>query len=297
MKPLGIFYNTHTIYYIQNERTGSGYCAILMPSTMQDKITNLKTDGSDIRLIYLYQEHLADLKRKRSDLRNEILTITPDISDSLIRNTQTQDEDIFVMSAKVKELLFLNPTMSLSHTASPTGTPTLTTGSGKPGVKLPKIDVPIFDGELLHWQTFWEQFSISVEKQYDISSTENLVYLCHAVKDDVARSTIESLSHTGDQSEKSIDLLKAHPLIIHQAHVRKIYEVPNLNDGSGKEIRCFHDTVQLHLRALTTMKEEPTGSLITVLLELKLDKETMLEWQKASQDTDRIPHYESLLKF
>ena len=26
----------------------------------------------------------------------------------------------------------------------------------KDGIKLPKIDVPTFDGDMLNWQTFWE---------------------------------------------------------------------------------------------------------------------------------------------
>ena len=167
-------------------------------------------------------------------------------------------------------------------------------------MKLPKIDVPTFDGELLHWQTFWEQFSISIDKRSDITDTEKLVYLRHSLKDGAARNIIEGLSHSGDQYKEAIDSVKARydrPRIIHQAHVRKIYEVPGLKDGSGKEIRRFHDTVQQHLRALKAMKQEPTGSFITALLELKLDKETMFEWQKASQETDGIPHYDELLKF
>ena len=45
------------------------------------------------------------------------------------------------------------------------------------------------------------------------------------------------------------------------------------------------------------MEEDPTGSFITAMLELKLDKETMFEWQKASQDAKKIPHYDDLLNF
>lgn len=52
-------------------------------------------------------------------------------------------------------------------------------------------------------------------------------------------------------------------------------------NGSGREIRRFYDTVKQHLRVLKAMKEDPTGSFITALLELKLDKSTMFEWQKA----------------
>ena len=42
------------------------------------------------------------------------------------------------------------------------------------------------------------------------------------------------------------------------------------------------------------MREDP---FITALLELKLDKDTMFEWQKASQDAKGIPYYNNLLAF
>ena len=45
------------------------------------------------------------------------------------------------------------------------------------------------------------------------------------------------------------------------------------------------------------MREDPTGSFITALLELKLDKNTMFEWQKASQESKKTPHYDDLLNF
>ena len=126
--------------------------------TIHEKIGGLKDDGSEVHLVYLYQEYLADLKRDLSEFRNEILTITADTSDMLMSNTQKQEDNIFDMSIKIKKLLFLNPTSSETVVTSPTAT------LESRAVKLPKIDVPTFDGELLHWQTFWEQFSISVDK-------------------------------------------------------------------------------------------------------------------------------------
>ena len=265
---------------------------------MNEKINDLKGDGSDVHLVYLYQENLADLKRELSELRNEILAITADTSDSLMSNAQKQEDNIFGMSVKVKKLQFLNPAPPSSGAAVAASSPITTPESRT--VKLPKIDVPTFDGEMLRWQTFWEQFSISVDKCSDISNTEKLVYLRHSLKDGSAKNVIEGLSHSADQYKEAIDSLKARydrPRIIHQTHVREIYQVPSLKDGSGKELRRFHDTIKQHLRALRAMKEEPTGSFITALLELKLDKDTMFEWQKASQDAGKIPHYDALLDF
>ena len=41
--------------------------------SINEKIDDIRDDGSEIHLISLYQEHLADLKR---ELRNEILAIS-----------------------------------------------------------------------------------------------------------------------------------------------------------------------------------------------------------------------------
>ena len=48
------------------------------------------------------------------------------------------------------------------------------------GVKLPKIDVPTFNSNILNWQTFWEQFSIAIHEHSSLSDTEKLVYLSHS---------------------------------------------------------------------------------------------------------------------
>ena len=68
-------------------------------------------------------------------------------------------------------------------------------------------------------------------------------------------------------------------------------------DGSGKELRRFHDTAKQYLRALKAVEEDPNRSFVTALLELKRDKGTMFEWQNVSQDARKIPHYDDLLEF
>ena len=260
---------------------------------VNEDVNTLTGDPEDIHLVYLHQEQLSDLKRELSDVRNELPAITADMTDSLCTAIQRQDKMIFEMSVKVKKLLY-NPS------PAPESAGTLRVAPEPRGVKLPKIDVPKFDGDLLHWQTFWEQFSIAIHSRSDLSTTEKLVYLRHSLKDGSAKTVIERLSHSGDQYEEAIASLRsryARPRLIHQAHVRKIYEAASLKEGSGKELRYLHDTVQQHLRALKAMGNEPSGSFITSLLELKLDKNTMFEWQKTSQDSTDMPHYTKLLEF
>ena len=73
--------------------------------------------------------------------------------------------------------------------------------------------------------------------------------------------------------------------------------MPNLKDGTGKELRRLHDTAQQHLHALKSMGCEPDGSFITSMLELKSDAQTMFEWQQYSSESADVPPYQTLLDF
>ena len=168
------------------------------------------------------------------------------------------------------------------------------------GVKLPKLDVPVFDGNIVNWIPFWEQFRISVHDRGKLSDPEKLAYLKHALKDGRVKTVVEGLSGSGENYKEAVDTLRKRydrPRLIHQAHVRAIVDAPSLKDSNGRELRRLHDAVSQHLRALKTMDCEPSGSFVTSLLELKLDTTTMFEWQKYSQEAPSVPHYSTLLEF
>ncbi len=141
---------------------------------------------------------------------------------------------------------------------------------------------------------------VSVHGRSDVSNAEKLVYLRHALKDGSAKHVVEGLSRSGEHYAEAIECLKARfsrPRLIHQAHVRMIVDAPGLKDGNGRELRRLHDVVQQHLRALRAMDYEPSGPFITSVLELKLDSNTMFEWQRHSQSSTEVPHYRELLEF
>ena len=122
----------------------------------------------------------------------------------------------------------------------------------------------------------------------------------HSLKDGTAKDTIEGLSRSGDHYVEAVKCLEARyncPKLIHQAHVKKIAEIPALKDGSRMELRRLHDTALQHIRALKTMGHEPDGTFITSFLQLKLDQTTLFEWQKHDQASTDVSHYGNLLDF
>ena len=167
-------------------------------------------------------------------------------------------------------------------------------------VKLPNLEVPLFDVDIHNWRCFWEQFSIAVHNKTNLADTEKLVYLRQSLTDGSAKHIIEGLSRSSDCYVEAIKCLKARfdrPRLIHQTHVQSILEVPSSREGTGKELHRLHNVLLQHLRALKAMGHEPSVTFVTSLIELKLDVNTMFEWQRHSQKHPDIPEYQELLDF
>ena len=259
-----------------------------------DSITTFVSDDSvtdaDTCLLRQYEEKSSDINHDLARIRDSLHRLDVDDTDELFRHQERLESQVFDCSVRIKKLL--------SSLSVPRDTSTHTP-DGK-GVKLPKLDVPKFDGEILNWRSFWEQFNISVHERTNLSDTEKLVYLQQSLKGGSAKNTIEGLSRSGDNYAEAIECLRSRydrPRLIHKTHVRMILDTPHLREGTGKELRRLHDTVQQHLRALKAMDYEPPGPFITSVLELKLDQNTQFEWQKHSNESSTVPHYSELLEF
>ena len=58
---------------------------------------------------------------------------------------------------------------------------------GMSGLQLPRIEVPTFDGNILNWRIFWEQFESTVHTKTQLSDSDKLTYVRDALKDSPAR--------------------------------------------------------------------------------------------------------------
>jgi hypothetical protein len=253
--------------------------------TAKAGIAPLTGKDGEIHLIRQYEDEISEMKRELSDIYDSLLQLRLDESHSLCILHSTLKGEFFESSLKLKELTY----KITAATSEAVGS----------GVRLPKLETPKFDGNLLNWRVFWEQFKVSVHER-NIPDSEKLVYLQSALKDGTAKGVIEGLSRSGEFYCEAIESLHARydrPRLLHQTHVRMIMDAPALRDGNGKEVRRLHDVVQQHLRALKALGNEPSGPFVTSMLELKLDTNTAFEWHKYSQDSEEVPHYSKLLEF
>ena len=257
-------------------------------SSIFSGVTSFPVDG-DVCLLKQFEEQLSDFKQEFSDIHRSLLSLDVDDTSDLGQSLARVEKAMFDCGLEIRRLLHSRSLTSPSPSVSDTK-----------GVKLPKLDVPTFDGSILNWKIFWEQFRVAVHDRSNLTDSEKLANLRHALKAGSAKTVIEGLSRSGEHYDEAITCLKSRydrPRLIHQAHVRKILEIPNLKDGSGRELRRLHDTALQHLRALKSMGHDPSGPFITSMLELKLDVNTMFEWQRHSQSSAEVPHYKLLLEF
>ena len=230
-------------------------------------------------------EELSDYKSDLANLYEDLATKDIADDDELFTEHSRLERKFSSVSQKIKPLL------TTPSTAAP---------AEASGAKLPRLEVPSFDGNLIHWKQFWDQFSTAVHNKTTLSNAEKTVYLQQSLKDGSAKGAIEGLSHSGDNYDEAIRCLKARydrPRLIQRTHVQAIVGAPSLKDGSGKELRNLHDNLQQHIRALGTLGCDLPGTFITSMIELKLDVDTLFEWQKYSQDETDVPEYDNLLSF
>ena len=94
--------------------------------------------------------------------------------------------------------------------------------------KLPKLSLPIFTGNILEWQTFWDSFESSVHHNDSLSDIQMFSYLRSLLQGDAAR-VIEGFPLTHTNYIQAVELLKERFGQEHQivyAYMQGLLELP-----------------------------------------------------------------------
>ncbi|KRZ47770.1 hypothetical protein T02_7890, partial [Trichinella nativa] len=169
-------------------------------------------------------------------------------------------------------------------------------------VNLPKWELPKFDGDVLQFDTFWEQFEDQIHRQPEFKFT----YLRSCLTGN-ALNAIDGLTVTAANYSAAIDILKSRfgrrDLII-QTHIRKLLDTTPCNDASLKTSRKFYDEIVLHIRALEALGKNPSSPELTaseVLLEifkLKTHLSTRKRWETLIlSEPSKAANLEDFLRF
>ena len=128
------------------------------------------------------------------------------------------------------------------------------------GVKLPKISVPRFDGNIMNWTSFWEQFEVSIQKKENLEDVEKLAlpeeclegWIRQSWSSKDCRKWQEIMPKPWNALQESYDQHR----LIHQAHVRASLEAPTpkgwQRDGSYASCTIRSTNICVRLRQWNT---------------------------------------------
>lgn len=180
--------------------------------------------------------------------------------------------------------------------------------SKKKCFKLPKIQIPKFDGDLRSWLGWWSQFE-KIDQDEDLHDSDKFQYLIQATEaKSEARSIISAFPPTGENYSAAIDSLKkryGREGLQLQVYLRELLSLVIVNVTSKEKISL--DTLYLklrsHLRALKTLdlsNAEP-DLYFYPLVESSLPAEVLRAWLRSpavvQQDGKPSSKLEDLMSF
>lgn len=166
-------------------------------------------------------------------------------------------------------------------------------------VKLPRLDLPTFDGEILQWKNFFDMFSASVHSSQSLSKIQKFTYLKAALSGE-AEASIADLSLSDANYDVAIKTLTdryENPRRIKLAVVHDFlsYKQPKGADGLRGLVDKFNQMYRI-FTSLNMTNESMFEALCIYHLQEKMDKEATNQWMLTWKDKD-LPSLNQLKEF
>ena len=142
--------------------------------------------------------------------------------------------------------------------------------------RLPKLSLPVFAGNPLQWQSFWDSFDAAVHNNPSLNGIQRFNYLKAQLVGE-AQQTIAGFPLTNSNYDQAIKLLKdrfGQPHKIVNAHMQALLEIPPPSEHLDS-FRSFYDILETHIRGLACLgkSQESYGDLLIPIVLGKLPTE------------------------
>ena len=161
-------------------------------------------------------------------------------------------------------------------------------------VKLPNLNLPVFNGDVLQRQIFWDQFVAAVDS-IDLPDVSKFSYLRASLEGE-PKAAIQGLSLTSAPYASARKILKdrfGRKETVIFTHVQKLLNLSVPSKCSVSALWKLNDDLQAHTCSLATLKidGDKYGVILTPLILSHMPQELTLEWSRDGKG------HESDLKF
>lgn len=123
-------------------------------------------------------------------------------------------------------------------------------------VKLPKVDLRKFDGDISKWPSFWDAFESSVHNNTKLAPIDKLNYL-NSLLVKSACEAISGLSLTAANYDEAVAILKrrfGNKQLIINRHMETLLNINSVKSGLNiQALRQLHDLIESQVRSLKSL--------------------------------------------
>ena len=150
--------------------------------------------------------------------------------------------------------------------------------------KLPKLDLPCFDGDILSWLPFWERFEEAVGDRKELPDIVKFEYLQSCLKGDAAKC-IAGLALTSANYKVACELLSRRfgkPEVIIFDHVQQLLAITSPLNPTSQSLRSLIDSILVHVRSLSALDitGDKFGVFLVPMILSKLNSDLRMEWAR-----------------
>ena len=152
----------------------------------------------------------------------------------------------------------------------------------------------MFNGDMLQWQSFWDQFVAAVDST-DLPDVSKFSYLRASLEGE-PKAAIQGLSLTSAHNASACKILKdrfGHKETINFTHIQKLLNLSVPSKCSVSALWKLNDDLQAHNHSLATLgiDGDKYGVILTPLILSHVPQEFRLKWSRDGKG------YESDIKF
>ena len=245
-------------------------------------------------------EVLEDKLKVISMLDEEIMDIIPDAGiEEEISTSSAFRKEIIKSQISIKNWLSSNQDDAIgSHSTRLDEAPSFYSHNQ---VRLPKLELPKFNGDPLSYQNFWDSFNSAIHQNNSLDDAAKFNYLKGQLEGK-ARLAIQGLTLTSENYQSAIGILKQRfgdPQVIIKAHMDSLIAISPVTSNKLSDLRDLCDMVEIHARNLQLfdVHSEHYGPVLVSLILSKIPRDISIEISRQMPDGGwKIDNFMSTLK-
>ena len=176
-------------------------------------------------------------------------------------------------------------------------------------VKLPKLVMERFTGDVSQWQSFWSQFETAIDKNTSLSKSDKFTYL-KSFLSGTAANVVAGLALSDHNYDNAIKMLTSRfgrkDLIIN-AHMNKLLNLTPVKKATDvNALRKLYDDIEIQVRSLDSMGvvSNTYGNLLCPILMKMIPEEIALAFTRQTggddeegEETDNAFSVKNLMSF